>query len=207
MREGHACEGSTLAGMRRCIRADIDRAISYASAYSGAHVSTLRRISFALTPPLMCVMLHRLAHLAHARSHRRLGRLFARVNQIVHRADISPASCMGPGLYVPHTSGIIVNAISGPNLTLYYRACVLPALPVISRAAAVTGPGAAIPAVPRLGSNVTLGVFSVVYGPVVLSDNVSVGATVSVVENIGSGVNLSPLTFRRRRTRSAARHA
>jgi serine O-acetyltransferase len=192
--------------MRRCIRADIDRAISYASAFSGDHVSTLRRISFALTPPLMCVMLHRLAHLAHARGHQRLGRVVARINQVVHRTDITPASCMGPGLYVPHTSGIIFNGVSGPNLTLYYRACVLPALPA-RRGTSATPPGEKTCTVPRLGSNVTLGVFSVVYGSVVLSDNVSVGATVSVMENIDSGVNLSPLTFRRNRTRRAVQHA
>lgn len=177
----HVCEGATLRGVRACLRTDVERAIHHAAAYSGSHAGLLRRISFALTPPIMSVAVHRLAHLLHVRGYGRVARLLARVNLVVHRAELTPSSCIGAGFYLPHPTGAVFHGTAARNLTLYYRACVLPAAPTV-------GPSVAGDAAPRLGSDVTLGVFSVITGAVRIGDRVFVGATTTVVENLEEGV-------------------
>ena len=196
----HDCAGSTLRGLRACVRADIERAIGYAAAFSGTHAGFLRRLSFALTPPIMFVTLHRVAHLLHVRGWRRVARLVARANHTVHRADITPASCVGAGFYVPHTPGVVFHGTAGADLTLYYRACVLPAAPTSPTWTAATD-------APRLGRGVTLGVFAVVHGAVTVGDDVLLSPTTATVADVATGASaISSLRdqARRRRARAAS---
>jgi len=109
--------------------------------------------------------------------------LFHLVNYLLHKADISPAASIGPGLYIPHTVGVIVYGHAGSYLRVLARAMMAPHGPRPS-------PCCSLDNAPVLGDQVTLGVDSVVVGAVRLGNAVRVGPGVLVARDVGAGVNL-----------------
>src|SRR6516225_4123877 len=103
----------------RLVQSDMARYVRAAAAFQEAGIGLRRSISILLTPPLLCSAFHRVAHAAHLRGWIRLARTTARINMILHHAIIDPAAEIGPGLYIPHPSGVIFRGTAGANLTLY----------------------------------------------------------------------------------------
>jgi len=126
-----------------------------------------------LSPPLLCASGYRVSHWLHAANWGRTARFVSWINFVVHRADLSPASEIGPGLHIPHTPGIVFRGHAGSNLTLLFR-CAVVGEQLDSRRGAVAAD------CPRLGDDVTIGVFSVVRGGVTLGNRAFVGASCTV---------------------------
>ena len=162
-REATAASRTRLRDVCLGVNRDIERLVEYAADFSGRRLGPLRRLSFLLMPPIQCALLYRLSHWLHSHGRRGLACQLARVNYVLHKSAISPAARIGPGLYVPHTVGVVFQAHAGDNLTLYAWSKVVP--PVIRHWDGEV-PGDA----PRLGSGVTVGVGTVVVGPITVPD-------------------------------------
>jgi serine acetyltransferase len=87
----------------------------------------------------------------------------ARINAIVRRAVIDPAAEIGPGLYIPHTTGVLFQGAAGANLSLYTFAAVTPRKPM-----PFSGGGGKF--CPRIGNDVSIGTRAVMFGPVLVGD-------------------------------------
>lgn len=161
----------------RSLREDIDTAVRYASDFSGSQLSTRRRLSVLVTPPVLCVLTYRLSHWCFRQGLTPIARFLSWLNAIVHRADLSHAAEIGPGLYIPHTSGIVFRGHAGSHLTLYFRSAVVGAHPDPRRDPMPEG-------CPILGDDVTVGVFSVIVGEVHVGHGAFVGAGTVVRQNL-----------------------
>ena len=119
-------------------------------------------------PGTMCCALHRLAHWLWCKEWRRAAGLLARINYVVHKAEIAPGASIGPGMYLPHTVGVLFQAHAGSGLTLYTNCQVAP-----RRATPACG---AVPQdAPVLGNDVTIGAYAVVLGPARIGDAARIG--------------------------------
>jgi serine O-acetyltransferase len=175
----------TLAGVWQLLNADIAATSGYAADFFGKGMSLPRRISILLMPGVMCCALHRLAHWAWDRHWPGLARTLARLNYVLHKADISPAASVGPGLYIPHTVGIMFHGKAGKSLTLYAYCQVSPER--------LNPPGSVrLDDAPLIGDGVTIGAYSIVIGSLILGDGVRIGPQVVVKQNVEAGATLLP---------------
>lgn len=143
---------------------------------SGDTVKT--RLSALLTPQLLCLVVYRISHYLHVSGWKRMGTACARLNMIVHKANIPADSCIGPGCFLPHPAAVTFYGIGGRGLTLYSRAVCLPAWRPVDGA-----PTAA----PELGNRVTIGAHSSVTGPVRLGSDTKVAFAVPVRRDAEAG--------------------
>jgi serine acetyltransferase len=162
---------------RNLLTADLVHYARQAEAFQGDRPGRLRAIGILLTPSLMCCALHRLAHAAFRRGWARSACAVARINAIVHRAVIDPAAEIGPGLYIPHPTGVVFQGTAGANLSLYTFAAVTPREPM-----PFSGGGRNL--CPRIGNDVSIGVRAVVFGPVLVGDRSRIGPNVLVADDV-----------------------
>ena len=162
------------------LNADIVRLNRYASNFSGGRITWMRRVSSLLTPPLLCGALYRLSHWLYVKGLRSAARWLAVLNYGWHKAAIAPAASIGPGLYIPHTVGVVFSGHAGRNLTLYARAAVGP-----DRIHDWLGPVSGDS--PRLGDGITVGVGSIVRGGITIGSRTKIGARVLVLESLPAG--------------------
>jgi serine acetyltransferase len=162
---------------RNLLTADLIHYAREAKAFQGDRPDRLRTIGILLTPSLMCCALHRLAHAAFRRGWTRSARAIARINTIVHRTVIDPAAEIGPGLYIPHPTGVVFQGTAGANLSLYTFAAVTPREPML-----FSGGGGKL--CPRIGNDVSIGVRAVVFGPVLVGDRSRIAQFVVVADDV-----------------------
>jgi serine O-acetyltransferase len=163
--------------LRNLLTADLIHYAREAEAFQGYRPGRLRAIGTLLMPSLMCCALHRLAHAAFRRGRTRSARAIARINAIVHHAVIDPAAEIGPGLYIPHPTGVVFQGTAGANLSLYTFAAVIPREPMPFSG----GDGKLCP---RIGNDVSIGAFVVVLGPVLVGDRSRIGQFVVVADDV-----------------------
>ena len=95
-------------GVWRSLGADLERANEQAAGFICARrLGILRRASLLFTPPILCCLFYRISHALHRSGRRTLARSVARFNYLLHKVAIAPGSEIGPGLYLPHTVGVI----------------------------------------------------------------------------------------------------
>ncbi|WP_430010162.1 serine O-acetyltransferase [Methylophaga lonarensis] len=166
--------------LRALIRADIVQYIKFSADFSGEHYSKLRMLSSFLTPPVLCSFMHRIAHWLHQRRMGWLARRVSDLNFLIHRADITPAAEIGPGLYIPHTPGIVFYGHAGRNLTLYARAIVVSEACPADKNHQVTH-------APILGDDVIVGAYAIVRGDLTVGSQSTIGPNCllnkSIVDN------------------------
>ena len=122
------------------------------------------------------VVLHRIAHWFKSKGVPVLGPLVARYNQFLTGVDIAPAAKFGPGLRISHGTGIVVgNAVEVGSDCLMMQSVTLGA-PTMARIAEM----------PKLGDRVVLGAQASVIGPVVVGDDVFIGAHALVTRDVPS---------------------
>ncbi len=167
------------AALRRAWRADVERARRQAAAFRATPDATSGSTRGArLMPGVLALGLHRLAHLLHARGWRRVPRLLAQLNLLLHRVAISPASCLGDGAYLPHPSGVSFHGRAGDELTLFARAACLGQGPLFF---------APLEDGPRLGERVSVGVLACVLGPVDVGDGATVAPRTALCADLPPG--------------------
>ncbi|MEO7793198.1 MAG: serine O-acetyltransferase [Thermoanaerobaculia bacterium] len=123
------------------------------------------------------VVLHRLAHWFKARRIPFFGPAIARWNHFLTGVDIAQAARIGPGLRIAHGTGIVIgNAVEIGSDCLLMHGVTLGA-PTLSR----------IGDMPKLGDRVTVGAQASVIGPVVVGDDVFIGAHALITRDVPSG--------------------
>jgi serine acetyltransferase len=150
-----------MAEIARCLREDALAYMRHSADFALERQGILRLASVLLTPPLLCSLLHRVAYALWSRRLRAAARAVARANFRIHKAWIAPDAAIGPGLYIPHTAGVLFDGRAGSGLTLFANALV--------------GRGAADHRAPRLGDDVTVGAFAIVTGGVSIGDGARIG--------------------------------
>jgi serine O-acetyltransferase len=167
----------SLADVRRYLAADLAEFRKYSAGFMTPSQSVVRQISILLTPPMLGTIAYRVSHWLYCRGHRRSARLLGGLNYIVHKCAISPACSIGPGLYMPHTVGLVFHGHAGARLTLYHRA-------IVCAGSVHAWKDEVYADCPVLGSDVTVGVNSVVMGGVTLGDRAFVAALATVTEDV-----------------------
>lgn len=165
------------ADLRRDLSADIRACVLGASAFQSIHISTLRKLSVLLSPPMLCSFLYRLSHWYWCHGWVSIAHLLAAGNRLLCRADIHPASHIGGGLYIPHTAGIVFVGHAGKKLSLLAHAAVIDG----SRHPHAWSGGESAP---HLGDEVSVGTFVVVHGAVSIGDRVSIGQGATVLRDV-----------------------
>ena len=74
-----------------------------------------------LHPGAACVFLFRVAHHLWRRGHRKSARLVSQLGTLATGGDFHPASAFGPGLLVPHPTGVALMGGAGRNLAVMSR--------------------------------------------------------------------------------------
>ena len=177
------------AGLWRSLGVDLERANAQAGGFMGARrLGVLRRVSLFFTPPIICCVLYRISHTLHRRGRRSLAQSVARFNYLLGKVAIAPGSEIGPGLYLPHTVGVVFQGHAGRGLTLFARAAVMPG---VMRDWCGEVPDDA----PRLGDDVTVGVASLVRGPLTVASG-----TLVVARTVQAGPGPAPAAVAARRS-------
>ena len=111
-------------GLWRSLGVDLERANAQAGGFIGARrLGVLRRVSLFFTPPIICCVLYRISHALHRRGRRSLAKSVARFNYLLGKVAIAPGSEIGPGLYLPHTVGVVFQGHAGPRTDVLAPRC------------------------------------------------------------------------------------
>lgn len=163
----YCCERA-VRDMGRKLGEDMAAYARHASEFLPAKQGLLRRVSILLTPALAAAGLYRLSHWLWSRRHRRGARCAAWINFLFHKVWIAPASCIGGGLYIPHTPGVVFCGRAGAALVLFVNA-------VVSGRSAAWGDDRALGACPQLGDDVSVGAGARAIGAITVGSHTRIG--------------------------------
>ena len=171
------CSHCSWARTRADIAADIDRYLDELGRYQPRPSGTTARLSALLMNPVMAAVVHRLAHWQHACGRPDLALVIAGLNRLLHRLTITPDSCIGGGLFMPHLGGTLFSGTAGQRLTLYANVL-----------CASDGPAwrAGRAHAPILGDDVMVGGHAAVIGPVTVGSRVRVATKLQAIADIRS---------------------
>ena len=180
------CPHASIRASWRDFLADLDAYLAEVARHRGPG-GFMRTISALATLQLCATGLYRFSHCAHARGWRRLARLLCHCNILIHRVTISPAACIGGGLFLPHPAGTVLNCRAGRNLTLYARALITSRTPALS---------APVEDGPILGDNVIMAAQSAAIGPVRLGHRARIAANAVVTASVPDDSLVATAAFR-----------
>jgi serine O-acetyltransferase len=165
----------TLRGVRRNVAADIDRFVQSDPLAARYPAGIKRRLSALLRPELLSLLAYRLSHCLYVKGWRRSAWFLCRTNFYLHKANIPPHSCIGPGCRLPHPLGVVFHGAAGARLTVFSMAICGPGEGVLDRAEI---------AAPYLGDDVQLGAQAVVLGPITVGDRARIAHSVKVMVDV-----------------------
>jgi len=187
------CDHGTWHATRRDLGRDIVRYLAAREPALAHSPGTLRKLSAAVSTEVMGVALHRISHFLHCAGWRRLARLACGANVLLNRLTISPASCLGGGIFLPHPAGVVINASVGCDVTMYARSFCTSLGP--ARTTDVREG-------PVIGDRVVIAGMAAVLGPIVVGDDARVGFNVQLcgdapaahsVASTAMGTRVTPL--------------
>jgi serine O-acetyltransferase len=109
-----------------------------------------------------------------------LAKLASRWNYLWNSCEIGPQAKIGPGLHLPHPTGVVVGAIrAGRNLTILQNTTI----GLKDRSLPYEDHGN----YPCLGDNVTIGASATVLGSAIIGDDVTIGANAVVLNDVPAG--------------------
>lgn len=127
-------------------------------------------------PRFFPIVLVRLSHSASKVGIPLLPQLLSYANIVLFGLDVASKCEIGPGLFLPHTSGTVIGASRiGNNVTIFQN---------VTLGAQVADMGWNIHLRPQIGNDVTLGAGCKVLGEIQIADGVTVGANAVVVDSI-----------------------
>jgi len=183
----HAMDHHGLAALREAVGSDVRRYLTKSPHDLARGDSFKTRLSAGLTPEVLPVVCYRVAHYLHANGWRRTAVLASRLNHMIHKVYITPQSCIGPGLRLPHPAGVAFHGRAGSSLTLYSMAICCPA--------DWCWDGSTENA-PLLGDSVTIAAHAVVLGPVAVGSGTTVAHGVQLAQDAPEGVLVSSRAMR-----------
>jgi serine O-acetyltransferase len=170
-----AWQHDRLSSAWRDIAHDIDRYLNKSAENQALGSGLKRQLSAFLTPELMSLSLHRIAHWLHCAGWHRCAWLVSRFNTLLHKAHLPPLSCIGPGCRMSHPAGVVFHGSAGAGLTLFGMAVCCGLEDALD---------AGLDAVPALGDQVTLGAHAVVLGPITLGSRTQVSPFACVAKDV-----------------------
>lgn len=131
---------------------------------------------FLLYPFIHAVIGYRIAHFLYKRKAFFLARLISQLARFVTGIEIHPGATIGKGLFIDHGMGVVIGETAeiGDNVTLYHGV-------TLGGTGKDTGKRH-----PTVGNNVVIGSGAKVLGPIVIGDNVKIGANSVVLKNVFS---------------------
>ena len=157
------------------IRSDIIRT----SQLLGIPLGLFGSVFIFFMPSIMALMLYRWSHWLYCKRLRFLAWPIWIFSCYLTGADIQPSTVIGRACYIGHPVGCALGGQIGDNAILF--------------GAAVTGGGrghgdvGAGDGMPLIGNNVVMGHGAKVLGPIVVGDNVSIGAMSLVLKSVPAG--------------------
>ncbi len=131
-----------------------------------------------LYPGFHAILFHKMSHFLYNIKLYFMARLISQISRHITGIEIHPGAKIGNNLFIDHGMGIVIGetAIVGENCTIYHGVTL-----------GGTGNEKNVKRHPTIGNNVIIGSGSKVLGPVVINDNVKVGANTVVLEDIPFG--------------------
>ena len=160
------------------LKADAERQFHYAGQKID-RVTLGSLILVCLSPRFVPVLLFRLGSWCASHHLRPVGKVFSIINFTVFGLEIGLDCPIGPGLYLPHTSGTVIGAREiGANAVIYHNVTLGAKIPDLSYEADLR---------PVLGDGVFLGAGCKILGGITLGDGVKVGANSVVLKSVPPG--------------------
>ena len=127
-------------------------------------------------PRFLPIVLCRMSRSAMLRGIPVLPKLLTYINIVLFGMEVTPLCEIGPGVFFPHTSGIVIGARRlGRNVTVFQG---------VTLGAKELDMGFDPALRPEVGDNVVLGSGCKVFGGIRIGDNVTVGANSVVVDSV-----------------------
>jgi serine O-acetyltransferase len=125
-----------------------------------------RNIEFLLYPGFHAILIHRFVCVLHKLGIPLFPRLFSQISRLLTGIEIHPGAAIGSGLFIDHGAGVVIGETAeiGHNCVLFHNVTL-----------GGTGKHAG-KRHPTLGNNVFVGTGATILGPVIIGDNVRIGA-------------------------------
>ena len=134
----------------------------------------------AFSPRFIPVLICRLAHWLHLWHLGPLAKLLSLLNFLLFGLEVAVRCPIGPGLFIPHTQGIVVGAARiGADATIYHG---------VTLGAKELDFDYSEQRRPTVGNDVLIGSGAKILGGVRIGDGVTVGANAVVLESLPDGV-------------------
>ncbi len=167
--------------LRNRLLEDLQRQYFY-SGRADKKPTMLGVVSAVLSPRFLPVVLFRIAHKCYEMNLGPIAKAVSFLNFEIFGLEIAARCRIGGGLYLPHTQGTVIGAISiGENATIYHN------VTLGAREVDLNYSGSARP---KVGSNVVLGAGAKVLGGITIGDNVKVGANAVVIDDVVDGLTV-----------------
>lgn len=123
-------------------------------------------------PQVQATIIYRLSNLFYAMRIPVVPNILSYLNFILFGCEISPKAKIGKGLYLAHTSGVIIASTKiGENL-------------YINSGVVLAVSGGTINEVPELGNNIFIGTGAKLLGNIKIGNNVKIGANAVVINDV-----------------------
>jgi len=156
------------------LRADLDRQFRLSSSTKQANL--LRILTRVFHPRFFPLVIVRTAQAFQERRLSSVAQLFAYLNLLLFGIDVATRCEIGPGFFLPHTSGTVIGASRiGRNVTIFQN---------VTLGAQHADMGWNVHKRPTVGDDVTLGAGCKVLGPVHVGNGSAVGANSVVLNDV-----------------------
>ncbi|MCT8975873.1 serine O-acetyltransferase [Clostridium sp. CX1] len=131
---------------------------------------------FLLYPCIHALIAYRISNFFYKRKAFFMARLISQIARFFTGIEIHPGATIGKGLFIDHGMGVVIGETAeiGDNVTLYHGV-------TLGGTGKDTGKRH-----PTVGNNVVIGSGAKVLGPIVIEDNVKIGANSVVLKNVPS---------------------
>lgn len=130
----------------------------------------VRNIEFLLYPGWHAILMHRFIHVLYNLHIPFFPRLFSQLSRFLTGIEIHPGATIGAGFFIDHGAGVVIGETSeiGDNCVLFHN---------VTLGGTGKHKGKRHP---TLGDNVSVGTGATILGPVVIGNNVNIGANTFV---------------------------
>lgn len=133
-----------------------------------------------LYPGLHAVIFHRIAHYLYSIKMYFLSRLLSQITRFLTGIEIHPGAIIGRRLFIDHGMGVVIGETAeiGDDCTIYHGS-------TLGGTGKDTGKRH-----PTIGNNCLIGSGSKLLGPIIIGNNVKVGANAIVLENVEDNITV-----------------
>jgi len=130
----------------------------------------VRNIEFLLYPGWHAILMHRFIHVMYNLHIPFFPRLFSQLSRFLTGVEIHPGATIGAGFFIDHGAGVVIGETAeiGDNCVLFHN---------VTLGGTGKHKGKRHP---TLGNNVSVGTGATILGPVVIGNNVNIGANTFV---------------------------